>query len=152
MLKCAVQVMRWRDTRAHRPAICTRNRCTHCTIQWATAPGRSLNYPRPKFITHTHTVYQMKELSVFLHSLHWNIPVFTINDHYMLSLTLFHRLTDEQITIQSICVIKGLGFQSFLEMPGNLRQYAKWLVVTGITRNAWKFLALREMPDYIDCL
>ena len=29
MLKCAVQVMRWRDTRAHRPAICTRNRCTH---------------------------------------------------------------------------------------------------------------------------
>ena len=29
MLKCAVQVMRWQDTRAHRPAICTRNRCTH---------------------------------------------------------------------------------------------------------------------------
>ena len=29
MLKCALQVMRWRDTRAHRPAICTRNRCTH---------------------------------------------------------------------------------------------------------------------------
>ena len=29
MLKCAVQVMRWRDTRAHRPAICMRNRCTH---------------------------------------------------------------------------------------------------------------------------
>ena len=29
MLKCSVQVMRWRDTRAHRPAICTRNRCTH---------------------------------------------------------------------------------------------------------------------------
>ena len=52
MLKCAVQVMRWRDTRAHRPAICTRNRCTLCTIQWATAPGRSLNYPRPKSITH----------------------------------------------------------------------------------------------------
>ena len=25
MLKFAVQVMRWRDTRAHRPAICTRN-------------------------------------------------------------------------------------------------------------------------------
>ena len=23
------KVMRWRDTRAHRPAICTRNRCTH---------------------------------------------------------------------------------------------------------------------------
>ena len=55
MLKCAVQVMRWRDTRAHRPAICTRNRCTHCTIQWATAPGRSLNYPRPKSITHLRT-------------------------------------------------------------------------------------------------
>ena len=34
MLKWAVQVMRWRDTRAHRPAICMRNRCTHytCTI------------------------------------------------------------------------------------------------------------------------
>ena len=29
MLECAVKVMRWRDTRAHRPAICTRNRCTH---------------------------------------------------------------------------------------------------------------------------
>ena len=29
MLKCAVQVMRWHDTRAHRPAICTINRCTH---------------------------------------------------------------------------------------------------------------------------
>ena len=28
MLKCVVQVMRWRDTRAHRPAICMRNRCT----------------------------------------------------------------------------------------------------------------------------
>ena len=25
---------------------------TLCTIQWATAPGRSLNYPRPKSITH----------------------------------------------------------------------------------------------------
>ena len=29
MLKCAVQVMRWQDTRTHRPAICMRNRCTH---------------------------------------------------------------------------------------------------------------------------
>ena len=56
MLKCAVQVKRWRDTRAHRPAICTRNRCTHyITIQWATALGRSLNYPRPKSITHLRT-------------------------------------------------------------------------------------------------
>ena len=27
----------------------------HCTIQWATAPGRSLNYPRPKSITHLRT-------------------------------------------------------------------------------------------------
>ena len=63
----------------------------------------------------------------------------------MLSLTLFHRLTDVQITIQSICVIKGPGFQSFHEMTGNL-------VVTGITPNACKFQALREMPDYIDCL
>ena len=34
MLKCDVQVMRWQDTRAHRPDICMRNRCTHyvCTI------------------------------------------------------------------------------------------------------------------------
>ena len=55
MLKCAVQVMRWRDTRAHRPVICKRNRCTLGTIQWATAPVRSLNYPRPKSITHLHT-------------------------------------------------------------------------------------------------
>ena len=23
--------------------------------QWATAPGRSLNYPRPKYITHLRT-------------------------------------------------------------------------------------------------
>ena len=28
---------------------------TLCTIQWATAPGQSLNYPRPKSITHLHT-------------------------------------------------------------------------------------------------
>ena len=28
---------------------------TLCTIQWATAPGRSLNYPRPKSITHLST-------------------------------------------------------------------------------------------------
>ena len=28
---------------------------TLCTIQWATAPGRSLNYPRPKSITHLRT-------------------------------------------------------------------------------------------------
>ena len=51
MLKCAVQVIRWRDTRAHRTAICTRNRCTH----YVPAPGRSLNYPRPKSITHLRT-------------------------------------------------------------------------------------------------
>ena len=56
MLKCAVQVMRWRDTRAHRPAICTRNRCTHTMYnQWATAPGLNLNYPRLKSITHLRT-------------------------------------------------------------------------------------------------
>ena len=28
---------------------------TLCTIQWATAPGRSLNYPRPKSITYLRT-------------------------------------------------------------------------------------------------
>ena len=28
---------------------------TLCTIQWATAPGWSLKYPRPKSITHLHT-------------------------------------------------------------------------------------------------
>ena len=54
MLKCTVQVMRWRDTRAHRPAICTRNRCTHY-VQSAPEPGQSLNYPRPKSITHLRT-------------------------------------------------------------------------------------------------
>ena len=50
MLKCAVQVMRWRDTRAHRPAICTRNRCTHYVQSVS-----NLNYPRPKSITHLRT-------------------------------------------------------------------------------------------------
>ena len=49
MLKCAIQVMRWQDTRAHRPAICTRNRCTHYV---QSVSSRSLNYPRPKSITH----------------------------------------------------------------------------------------------------
>ena len=28
---------------------------TLCTIQWTTAPGRSLNYPRPKSVTHLPT-------------------------------------------------------------------------------------------------
>ena len=45
MLKCAVQVMRWRDARAHRPAICTRNRCTHY-IQ--SVSNRS--WPKPQLI------------------------------------------------------------------------------------------------------
>ena len=67
----------------------------------------------------------MNEFTVLLHSLHCKIPVFIINDHYMLSLNLFNRLTDVQITIQSIYVLKGLGFHSFHEMPGNFRQYAK---------------------------
>ena len=53
MLKCAVQVMRRRDTRAHRPAICTRNRCTHY-VQ-SVSNHRSLSYPRPKSITHLRT-------------------------------------------------------------------------------------------------
>ena len=35
-------------------------------------------------------------------------------------------------------------------MTGNFRQYVKCLVVTGITWNAWKFQASREMPVYID--
>ena len=57
MLKCTVQVMRWRDTRAHRPAICTRYRCTLCTIneQLPMITMSSLKYPRPKSITHLHT-------------------------------------------------------------------------------------------------
>ena len=53
MLKCAVQVMRWWDTRAHRPAICTRIDAHTMYNQWA--PGLSLNYPRSKSITHLHT-------------------------------------------------------------------------------------------------
>ena len=51
-------------------------------------------------------------------------------------LVLFLRLTDLQNTIQAICVKEGLEFQSFHEMTGNFRHYAKCLVVTGITRNA----------------
>ena len=47
MLKCAVQVMRWRDTRAHRPAICTRNRCTHYV---QSVSNRS--WPKPQLIVH----------------------------------------------------------------------------------------------------
>ena len=55
------------------------------------------------------------------------LPLYVITD-------FISQLTDVQITIQSICVIKGPGFQSFHEMTGNFRQYAKWLVVTGITQ------------------
>ena len=51
-------------------------------------------------------------------------------------LVVFHRLTDLQNTIQSICVKEGFEFQSFHEMTGNFRHYVKCLVVTGITRNA----------------
>ena len=85
MLKWAVQVMRWRDTRAHRPAICTRNDAHTMYNQWATAPGRSLNYPRPKSITHLCTfsdngVYVALQLFlVILESDQWHqvlIPYF----------------------------------------------------------------------------
>ena len=55
MIKCAVQIMRWQDTRAHRPHLYEKSMHTLCTIQWATAPGRSLNNPRPKSITHLRT-------------------------------------------------------------------------------------------------
>ena len=45
--------------------------CTITVNQWATAPGRSLNYPRPKSITHLRTfsdngVYMYVALELFL--------------------------------------------------------------------------------------
>ena len=56
MLKCAVQVMRWRDTRATQASHLYEKIDAHTMYnQWATAPGRSLNYPRPKSITHLRT-------------------------------------------------------------------------------------------------
>ena len=66
MLKCAVQVMRWRDTRAHRPAICTRNRCTHY-VQFNEQPllAEASHYPRPKFY-HTPTHIQRNGVYVAL--------------------------------------------------------------------------------------
>ena len=45
--------MRWRDTRAHRPAISIDAHTMY--NQWATTPGRSLNYLRPNSITHLRT-------------------------------------------------------------------------------------------------
>ena len=46
MLKCAVQVMRWRDTRAHRSAICTtRPICYHSAT--ALCISRNLFFPLP---------------------------------------------------------------------------------------------------------
>ena len=38
-----------------------------------------------------------------------------------------------------------------LTSDGALWSTAQWLVVTGITRNAWKFRQYVKMPDYIDC-
>ena len=43
-------------------------------------------------------------------------------------LVIFHRLTDLQNTIQSICVKEGPKFQAFHEMTGNFRHYAKCLI------------------------
>ena len=78
MLKCAVQVMRWRDTQGHtgQPSVWEIDAHTMYN-QWATAPGWSLNNPRPKSITHLHTfsdngVYVALQLfSVILVSDQW---------------------------------------------------------------------------------
>ena len=41
---------------------------TLCTIQWATTPGWSLNYPRPKSITHLISVTSVHNLDILLYS------------------------------------------------------------------------------------
>ena len=68
MLKCAVQVMRWRDTRAHRPAICTRNLCTHYVqfneqpllAEASTILDRSLSH------TYAHSAIILRTFSVYV--------------------------------------------------------------------------------------
>ena len=61
MLECAVQVMRWRDTRAHRPAICTRNRCTHCvqSVSNRSWPKPQLNLDRSLSHMYIHVLMYM---------------------------------------------------------------------------------------------
>ena len=120
MLKCAVQVIRWWDTRAHRPAICTRNRCTHYVpSKWTTAPGWSLNYPRPKSITHLRTfsdngVYVALQLFlVILVSDQWRrvlIPYSTLIDR---NPGVFYMLRDDSPDIH--------GTNGFTCYPGHRR-------------------------------
>ena len=52
------------------------------------------------------------------------------------------------VPFQSFHVTPRPKFQSFHEMTGNFRHYTKWLVVTGITRNAWKFQAYTHIDTY----
>ena len=44
------EMARYKSTQANH--LYEKSMHTLCTIQWATAPGQSLNYPRPKSITH----------------------------------------------------------------------------------------------------
>ena len=54
MLKCTgYEMARYKGTQANH--LYEKSMHTLCTIQWATAPGQSLNYPRPKSITHLRT-------------------------------------------------------------------------------------------------
>ena len=53
MLCTGYEMARYKGTQASH--LYEKSMHTLCRIQWATAPGRSLNYPRPKSITHLRT-------------------------------------------------------------------------------------------------
>ena len=71
MLKHAVQIMRW-QIQGHIGQPSVREIDVHTMYnQWATTPGRNLNYPKPKSITHLRTfsdngVYVNVALQLFL--------------------------------------------------------------------------------------
>ena len=52
-MRCTGYMVRYKGTQASH--LYEQSMHTLCTIQWAAAPGRSLNYPRPKSITHLRT-------------------------------------------------------------------------------------------------
>ena len=84
MLKCAVQVMRWRDTRAHRPAICTRNRCTHY-VQFNEQPLLAEASTILKSITHLRTfsangIYVTLQLFLSIYDIQWSKIGLNLND------------------------------------------------------------------------
>ena len=77
------------------------------------------------------------------HNLVHNICMSDVSDYCVLvnfaniSLKIIYFVFLPLVPFQSFDVMPRPKFQSFHEMPGNFRHYAKWLVVTGITRNAW---------------